>query len=211
MSDTIEVVARTSGGSRESRRLRRSGMVPAILYGHGEKCVELAAKREAVEAMVRHGSRFVELKGAVKESAVVRELQWDARGSEPLHIDLLRVSKSDRIKVRVPIDLKGECPGQRAGGAVNLVMHEIELECTAESIPERIHAMVGALELGHSIKVRDLELPKGATPLAGAEETVVTCLVPGKKAEEAGVTGPLEPEVIGRKPEEEGEAAADKA
>ena len=211
MSDTIEVVARTSGGSRESRRLRRSGMVPAILYGHGEKCVELAAKREAIEAMVRHGSRFVELKGAVKESAVVRELQWDALGNEPLHIDLLRVSKSDRIKVRVPIELKGECPGHRAGGVVNLMMHEIELECTAESIPERIHAMVGSLELGHAIKVRDLDLPKGATPLADAEETVVTCMVPGKKAEDTGVTGPLEPEVIGRKPEEEGEAAADKA
>lgn len=211
MSDTIEVVARTSGGSRESRRLRRAGMVPAILYGHGEKCVELAAKREAIEAMVRHGSRFVELKGAVKESAVVRELQWDARGSEPLHIDLLRVSKSDRIKVSVPIDLKGECPGHRAGGVVNLIMHEIELECTAESIPERIHALVGGLELGHSIKVRDLDLPKGATAVADAEETVVTCMLPGKKAEETGVSGPLEPEVIGRKAEEEGEAEAEKA
>ena len=59
MSDTLEVVSRKVSGSRESRRLRRSGMVPAILYGHGEKCVELAAKREAIEAVVRHGSRFV--------------------------------------------------------------------------------------------------------------------------------------------------------
>ena len=97
MSDTLEVIARTSGGSRESRRLRRTGMVPAILYGHGGKCVELAAKREAVEAVVRHGSRFVELTGALKEGAIIRELQWDAMGSNPIHIDLLRVSKSDRV------------------------------------------------------------------------------------------------------------------
>jgi len=211
MSDTLEVVSRTSGGSRESRRLRRAGMVPAILYGHGEKCVELAAKREAVEAVVRHGSRFVELTGALKEGAIIRELQWDAMGSNPIHIDLLRVSKSDRVKVKVPVDLKGECPGQRAGGLLNLVLHEIELECTADAIPDHIHAQVGHLEVGQSIKVHDLKLPKGATPLIDGDETVVTCMLPTKKAEEAGAPGTAEPEIIGRKAAEEGEAEAEKA
>jgi large subunit ribosomal protein L25 len=209
MSDTLEMVPRKAAGSRESRRLRRNGFIPAILYGHGEKNVELAAKREAVEAVVRHGSRFVELTGAVKTAAVVRELQWDAMGSEPLHIDLLRVSKSDKVKVRVPVDLKGECPGQRAGGIVSIVLHEIELECPAEAIPDHIHAQVGHLEVGHAIKVKDLELPKGARSLADGEETVVTCLVPGKKAEEAAVVA--EPEVIGRKAAEEAGTAAEKA
>lgn len=211
MSDTLEVVPRKSGGSRESRRLRRAGMVPAILYGHGEKCVELAAKREAVEAVVRHGSRFVELTGAVKEGAIIRELQWDAMGSDPLHVDLLRVSKTDRVKVKVPVDLKGECPGQRAGGILNLVLHEIELECTADAIPDHIHAQVGHLEVGHSIKVHDLQLPKGAKALVDGDETVVTCMLPTKKAEEAGAPGTAEPEVIGRKAAEEGEAEAEKA
>lgn len=211
MSDTLEVVTRKAGGSRESRRLRRAGMVPAILYGHGEKCVELAAKREAIEAVVRHGSRFVELTGAVKEGAIIRELQWDAMGSDPLHVDLLRVSKSDRVKVKVPIDLKGECPGQRAGGVVSLVMHEIELECTADAIPDHIHAQIGHLEVGHTIKVHDLHLPKGARALVDGDETVVTCALPSKKAEEAGVAGGAEPEIIGRKPSEEGEAEAEKS
>jgi large subunit ribosomal protein L25 len=211
MSDTLEVVTRKAGGSRDSRRLRRAGMVPAILYGHGEKCVELAAKREAVEAVVRHGSRFVELTGAVKEGAIIRELQWDAMGSDPLHIDLLRVSKSDRVKVKVPIDLKGECPGQRSGGVLSLVMHEIELECTADTIPDHIHAQVGHLEVGHSIKVHDLQLPKGAKALVDGEETVVTCLHPSKKAEEAGTAGAAEPEVIGRKAAEEGASEAEKS
>jgi large subunit ribosomal protein L25 len=211
MSDTLEVVPRTSDGSRASRRLRRSGMVPAILYGHGEACVELAATREAVDAVVRHGSRFVELTGAVKEGAVIRELQWDAMGTFPIHVDLLRVSKSDRVKVRVPVDLKGECPGQRAGGTVNLVMHEIDLECTADSIPEKIHALVGHLELGHALKVRDLELPKGVRALPDAEETVVTCTIAGRKVDETAPAAVGEPEVIGRKAAEEGEAAAEGA
>jgi len=211
MSDTLEVVTRKAGGSRDSRRLRRAGMVPAILYGHGEKCVELAAKREAIEAVVRHGSRFVELTGAVKEGAIIRELQWDAMGSYPLHIDLLRVSKSDRVRVKVPIDLKGECPGQRSGGVLSLVMHEIELECTADTIPDHIHAQVGHLEVGQTIKVHELQLPKGAKALVDGDDTVVSCMVPSKKAEEAGVPGSAEPDVIGRKAAEEGEAEAEKS
>ena len=210
MSDSLEVSSRNATGSRESRRLRRKGLVPAVLYGHGEKCVDLTTTREAVQAMVRHGSRFVELTGAVKTAAVVRELQWDTYGVEPVHVDFLRVSKSDRVKVKVPIDLKGECPGLRAGGVLNLVLHELELECTADTIPDHIHAHVGHLEVGHVIKVHDLQLPAGAKALADGDETVVTCVVPAKKGEEAAPAA-AEPELIGRKPAEEGEAAAEKS
>lgn len=209
MSDSLEVIARKANGSRESRRLRRQGLVPAILYGHGEKCVELAAKREAVEAVIRHGSRIVDLAGAVKESALVRELQWDTFGLEPIHLDLLRVSKSDRIKVKVPVDMKGEAPGHRAGGVVTLLVHEIEIECTPDTIPEKIHAQVGKLELGGSIKAHDLELPQGAKLVHDSDETIVSCTLPGKKTEElAAVAGAAEPEVIGRKAAEEGEGEA---
>jgi|APGre2960657468_1045069.scaffolds.fasta_scaffold07740_2 large subunit ribosomal protein L25 len=210
MSDSIEVSSRQATGTQASRRLRRQGLVPAILYGHGEKCIDLSTKREALELIVRHGSRVVELTGAVKTSALVRELQWDTFGVEPIHVDFLRVSASDRIKVKVPIDLKGECPGQRAGGVVSLLMHEIELECEAAAIPEKIHALVGKLQLGGVIKVHDLELPKGAKSVAEADETVVTCILPVQKGEEAapGVGG-VEPELIGRKPAEEGEAEAE--
>jgi large subunit ribosomal protein L25 len=211
MSDTVEVSLRKGKGTRESQRLRKQGLVPAILYGHGEKCVDLSAKREAVEAAVRHGSRVVNLTGAVKTSALVRELQWDTYGVTPIHIDFLRVSASDRIRVKVPVHLKGECPGQRAGGLVNLVQHEVDLECTADHVPECVYANVGHLELGHTIKVKDLELLHGAKPGGDPDETVVTCMLPGKKTDEAAApTGGIEPEVIGRKAAEEGEAEAGK-
>lgn len=210
MSDTVEVSLRKGKGSRESRRLRKQGQVPAILYGHGEKCVDLAAAREAVEAAVRHGSRVVNLTGAVKTAALVRELQWDTYGVEPIHVDFLRVSASEHIRVKVPVHLKGECPGQRAGGLVNLVLHEVDLDCTADHVPEFVYANVGHLELGHTLKVKDLELLHGAKPGADPEETVVTCVLPGKKAEEAAPSASVEPEVIGRKAAEEGEAEAGK-
>jgi large subunit ribosomal protein L25 len=204
MNDTLEVTLRSTTGSSEARRLRRSGMVPANLYGHGEPCVGLAAKREAVQAAIRHGSRIVELQGAVKTSALIKELQWDTYGVEPLHVDFLRVSASDRIRVKVPVELKGDSPGQRSGGTVNLVIHEIELECNADHVPERVYAPIGQLEVGQAIRVRDLELPEGVQAVVDADDTAVTCTIAGKKvADEAAAS--VEPEVIGRPAE--GEAA----
>ena len=114
------------------------------------------------------------------------------------------------MKVKVPVELKGECPGQRAGGVLSLTLHEIELECRADAVPEKIHVPVGKLQLGGTIKVHDLELPTGAKALADADEAVVTCAVPVDKAEEAAAAG-VEPELIGRKPAEEGEAEAEKS
>lgn len=208
MSDSLEVVTRSATGTRESRRLRRQGMVPAILYGHGEKCVDLATRREALELVIRHGSRVVDLTGAVKESALIRELQWDTFGLEPIHVDLLRVSKTDRVKVKVPVDLKGDAPGHRAGGTVNIVLHEIEIECTPDQIPDKIHAQVGGLEVGGVIKVHDLELPVGAVAVTDGDEPVVSCTMAGVKVEEAAAA-PAEPEVIGRKAADEGKGEAE--
>jgi large subunit ribosomal protein L25 len=198
MNDALEVTLRSTTGSAEARRLRRSGMVPAILYGHGEPCVGLAVKREAVEAAIRHASRIVQLEGAVKTGALIRELQWDTFGTVPLHVDFLRVSATDRVRVKVPVELKGECPGQRAGGTVTLVLHEIELECSADHVPERVHAPVGHLEVGHAVKIRELELPEAARAILDADETVVTCTVAGRKAAEEAAAA-AEPEIIGRK------------
>jgi large subunit ribosomal protein L25 len=207
MSDSLEVMVRKGTGTRECRRLRRDGLVPAILYGHGEKCVDLVTKRESLEAVIRHGSRVVDLSGAVKESALIRDLQWDTYGVKPIHVDLLRVSKSDRVNVKVPIEARGDAPGQHAGGTVNLILHEIEIECTPDSIPEKIYVHLGSLEVGGMVKVQELELPSGAQPLLDGEEPVATCTVSGGKVEESTgeETSSDEPEVIGRQVGEEGE------
>jgi large subunit ribosomal protein L25 len=207
MNDPLEVTLRSTTGSREARRLRRAGLVPAILYGHGEAVVGLAAKREDVEAAIRHGSRVVELKGAVKTGALIRELQWDTFGVEPLHVDFVRVSATERVRVKVPVELKGDCPGQRAGGIVNVLLHEIDLECKADHVPERVFAPVGHLEVGHVLKVADLELPEGSSAVPDAEETVVTCTMPGRKAAAEEAAAAAEPELISRGGEEAAGAA----
>ena len=156
--------------------------MPAILYGHGEDCVGLAAKREDVEAAIRHGSRIVELKGAVKTGALIRELQWDTFGVEPLHVDFLRVSATERVKVKVPVELKGDCPGQRAGGTVNLVLHEIEIRVQCRPCAGTgLRSDRAASRSVTCVKVSDLELPEGATAVLDGEETVVTCTMAGRQ------------------------------
>jgi large subunit ribosomal protein L25 len=205
-SESLEVMPREATGSSECRRMRKQGLVPAVLYGHGEECVNLVAKREAIEAVVRHGSVFVELHGAVTSGAVIRELQWDTFGTQPLHVDFVRASKTERVHVKVPLDMKGEAPGHRNGGLVTLVVHELELECTPDAIPDHLHAVINHLELGGSIKVRDLELPAGARVIADPDDVLVTCLKPGEKPE-SEETSAAEPEVIGRKAAEETEGA----
>lgn len=185
MSDSLQVTARTATGTRACRKLRQAGNVPAILYGHGEECVDLSLRREDVEAMVRHGSRTVELHGAVSTPALVRELQWNTYGTEPLHVDFLRIDLAEKILVTVPVELRGECPGAKAGGTFKHVVHEVQVECTAQTIPEVAVAHVAHLEAGGVLRIKDLEIPEGTTATLDDEEVVASCLLPGQKLEEA--------------------------
>ena len=189
MSDLLEVTARSVTGSKACQKLRQEGHVPAVLYGHGEACVDLVVRRDAIEAMVRHGSKTVELTGAVKSPALVRELQWNAYGTIPLHVDFLRIDPSEKINVVVPVEFRGECPGAKAGGKFKQVIRELEVECTAQTMPEVAVAHVAHLEAGNVLRVKHLELPQGAHATADAEAVVASCLLSSQKLEDSSDIG----------------------
>ena len=189
MSDLLEVTARSVTGSKACQKLRQEGHVPAVLYGHGEACVDLVVRRDAIEAMVRHGSKTVELTGAVKSPALVRELQWNAYGTIPLHVDFLRIDPSEKINVVVPVEFRGECPGAKAGGKFKQVIRELEVECTAQTMPEVAVAHIAHLEAGNVLRVKHLELPQGAHATADAEAVVASCLLSSQKLEDASDIG----------------------
>lgn len=105
MIETVQVEKRDAVGSLAVRKLRAKGLVPAILYGHGEENVCLAVKREAVSNLVRHGARLVALTGGVSETALLRDVQWDTFGSDVVHIDFARVAQSEKVQVTLPIHL----------------------------------------------------------------------------------------------------------
>ena len=120
MSDILEVEPRSALGKLNNRRLRRAGSVPAVLYGHGGACVNLAIPTDEFVNAVQHGSKMFDLKGAVNESALISEIQWDTFGREVLHVDLVRVSKDERLEVSVPLETRGVAPGVRVAGLSSL-------------------------------------------------------------------------------------------
>ncbi len=204
MSETLEVESRDLRGKRNNRRLRASGKIPAVLYGHGQESVSLAVPAEKFDTMVRHGSRMVTLSGAVNESAFVRECQWDTWGEHVVHVDFTRISAHEKVQVQVLVELRGEAPGVREGGVLKQLIHHIEVECEAGSIPEKLSLSVNELVLNGSITVGELEFPSGAVALVEPGKDIVQCVEVIEEEDEEADAGEVEPEIIGRKKDDEG-------
>ena len=206
MSDVIEVSVRESLGKLNSRRLRAEGIVPAVLYGHGEASVSLRLAADQLRASLRHGAHVVNLEGAATGQALLQDVQWDTFHQHILHVDLLRVDAKELVKVEVPIVLRGSAPGENEGGVVDFVHHSIEIETTVISVPDKLHLSLNDLHLGGALKVTDIEdMPAGATVVGDAEAVLVRCVEPttAPDADEAEVAGSIEPEVIGQKDSDE--------
>ncbi|HHM12009.1 MAG TPA: 50S ribosomal protein L25 [Planctomycetaceae bacterium] len=209
-TEVLHCEARQELGTRATRRLRRKGMVPANLYGHGQANVNLAVPVDDVEAAIRHGAHMVQLQGAVNDTAFIREVQWNTFGNEVLHLDLTRVSAKEKVEVDLSIELRGEAPGAKEGGEVSVMTHEVTIVCPAEAIPEKIEVNVNDLHVGTVIHASDLELPEGAELVTPPDTPIVGCQARAEvaeEAEEAPAAADLsaEPEVIGRSKEEESE------
>lgn len=211
MTDVLNVSVRNELGSGRVRRLRRSGRIPAILYGHGEANVNLSIPTPELKAALRHGHKLVDLKGGVNEKALIRVVQWDCFGVDVLHLDLTRVSEQERVEVTVSLELKGEAPGTKEGGIIDHYLFDVEIECPAGEIPDKLVASIKNLHLGQSITLADVLLPPHVTLLTPIDTVVVSCQAQGPTEEEAEAAaaagGSAEPEVIGRKAEETEEEA----
>ena len=206
MAETLNVKMRDTRGTSNARRMRRQGSIPAVLYGHGEASHSLTVGADEMAVVVRHGGRVVELGGALSEKAFIRDVQWDTHGLELLHVDFTRISEHERVEVKVAVEVRGQAAGVKEGGIVEHFVHEIEIECEALSIPDRIEVNINDLTIGNSVTAGDLQLPSGAKLISDAEAVVVQCVEARAEEgeEEAGVApGAAEPEVIGRKAEEE--------
>jgi len=197
---TLSVQLRDESGKRANRRLRNSGRVPAVLYGHGQAVKSLTLAADQLNAAVRHGNRFVALSGGLAENAFIKDIQWNTWGTEILHVDFARVDAHEKVRVTVAVELRGEAPGTKDGGVVKLFMHTIELECEAASIPEKIDVNINHLEFGKVLHASDLALPQGVKALVDATAPVVSCVAPVEVSEEETTAGDdAEPEIIGRK------------
>ncbi len=205
----LEVQSRTTSGTNAAKQLRKKGLVPAVIYGHGEATASLSVPGDALNKAIRHGVRIydVSLQGAIQK-ALLRDIQWDALGHDILHADFYRVSADETITLDVKVVLRGTAPGVTLGGGVLVQqIHSLSVECLIVNIPESIRVSVTELQLDQAIHVRELALPEGVKVKNDPEAIIVQV---SKKIEEviapvvaAPTAESAEPEVIGRVKEEE--------
>jgi large subunit ribosomal protein L25 len=213
MAESIQITAnpRSELGSRANRRLRAAGCIPAVVYGHKEAVVPVTLPDKQIVTHLEHGAHVFDLSmNGQSEKVLVKDVQYDHLGMEILHVDFARVSLDERVQVTVPLELRGTPKGEDDGGVLQQVINELEIECIVTDIPSEIRHNIADMGLDSVLHISDIQLPPGIRCLQDAELIVATVreVVEAEPAEEAE-TGAAEPEVIGRKAEDE-EGAEDK-
>src|SRR5438874_1271606 len=151
-------------GTRVARRLRKNGLIPAVIYGHKQAVVPVTLGRDDVLRMVKSPGHLAELDlGGTTETVLIRDVQWDHLGKEILHLDFTRVSAEEMIETEVPLELRGHAAGIAAGGIVEHLVHSLRVKCRAGAIPDSIKADISSLQVDQGLHVRDLDLPPDVT------------------------------------------------
>lgn len=201
---------RTQRGKKTTRRQRQQGVMPAVIYGHGEAPEAIALNAHDVLLELQHGARVlsVEVQGK-KGQYLLKDVQYDHLGTHPIHIDLMRVDLTEKVRVKVGIELRGTPKGIADGGVLDNPVNQIEVECLVTDIPETLQPNVKHLGVGDVLLAKDLVLPPGVTLITSPEERIAAVRVLAEEAPAAAVEGvePTQPEIITRgKPEETAEA-----
>jgi len=202
---TLTVKTREGTGSRVAARLRKQGLLPAVVYGHKEPVAHISVVAEELDRAIRklHARTFSLTIDGKTDTVLIKELQWDHLGMKMMHVDFERRSLTERVKVTVPVELRNS-PKTTGGGVLDQPFHQLHIECALGSIPDAIRIDILGLLLGKPIHVSDLVLPEGVTVLEAPETVVVQLKMPGAEAVVAEPTG-VEPEVLTAKKPKDGE------
>ncbi|MGF1634109.1 MAG: 50S ribosomal protein L25 [Phycisphaerae bacterium] len=200
----IEVKSRDKLGTRESKRLRKSGYLPAVVYGHGQEVLSVALPFREAAYHIQQGVHIFELGLDGKtEQVLIKDIQFDGIGKQLLHVDFFRVSADERVTVAVAVQFKGTPIGVAEHQGVLLhEADEVEIECRALEIPDRIVLDVSHLNIGEHITAGELKLPDGVTLITDPDHMIASVAAP-RVIEDEPTEAPAEPELIGRKKEDE--------
>ena len=188
MSDmtTISASERERVGKGSARAARRAGLVPAVIYGNKQDPVGITMHAREITKIVHQPGifgRLLEIDVAGNKSTVLtRDIQFHPVSDVVMHLDFLRVSGSASVAVAVPVEFINEdkCPGIKIGGVLNVVRYEVELNCPATAIPEKITIDLEGVKIGDTIHISAIELPDGVTPtIIDRDFTVATLASPG--------------------------------
>jgi large subunit ribosomal protein L25 len=211
-AQSAQVTAKIRGelGSRANKRLRDAGLLPGVVYGHKEAVVPVTLPHKEVVNHLNRGAHIFDLQLEGKnEKVLVKDVQYDHLGTHVIHVDFTRVSLDEKVKVTIPVELKGTPKGEADGGVLQQIIKQLEIECLVTEIPDALRHNVSDMALNSVLHIKDLHLPPGVRVIQDGEYIVATV----KEILEAVAAAPVEgetaePEVIGRKAEEGAEGAA---
>jgi large subunit ribosomal protein L25 len=203
-TNTLSLTARDPEGSRNARRLRRSGLVPGVIYGGGDEPTHFAVDARILRNTLAHSGAILEvsLDGAAGTPVLVKDVQRHPVRGEAVHVDLLRVRMDQAIQTTVTVELVGadEAPGVVEGGVLSQETREITIEALPGDIPDSIKHDVSALEMNATLTLDAITVPAGVTIIDDAETVIASITPPTAEPVEEEIE--TETELVG-----EGEAA----
>jgi large subunit ribosomal protein L25 len=213
---SIQGETRKPGGRHANYRLRKRGLVPAVIYGHGLPPETVALSQRDLLRALEHAQHVIKLSIDQRGTQyLLKDVQYDHLQHRPIHVDLMRVDPSERVTVNVGIELRGEPKGVHEGGDLIQVLTDLDVECPLLNIPEMLRLKIDHLGVGEALHVRDIELPEGVITRHSPDDVVATVrakrgvAVEEEEAEALVEEAGAEPEVIGRAAKEEGSEGED--
>jgi large subunit ribosomal protein L25 len=187
MSDqlTLSAETRDRAGKGASRELRRQNRVPAVIYGNKQEPELIHVKEKALIKLLMTGhfsNSVVEIElGGKKQITIPKDVAFHPVSDRPTHVDFLRIVKGAKVNIEVPVVFINEdaSPGLKRGGVLNIVRHELELICENDKIPDDIQIDVAGFDIGDSIHISHVKLPKGSeSKITDRDFTIATIVAP---------------------------------
>lgn len=188
MSDSyvLTAEARDRVGKGSARAIRRQGKIPAVIYGDSKPPMTVTLPRKDVFMHMQAGG-FMTTVGEIdvdgtRHKVLAKDYQLDPVKDVVLHVDFLRISAKTTVTVNIPVHFENEdiCPGIKQGGVLNIVRHDVEVNCPADSIPEAFTLDLATAEVGDALKISSITLPKGVEPtITDRDFTIAAIAAPG--------------------------------
>jgi large subunit ribosomal protein L25 len=180
----LPVVARDRAGKGAARKTRNAGLIPGVIYGAKQSATLVAIEPKILWAQLNKDgflTQIFDLKlGTETHRVLARDVQFHPVNDRPIHVDFMRVTGDTKLHVAVPVHFinEGASPGLKRGGVLNIELHQIDVVCTAETIPHGIDIDLTGMDIGRSIHISQVKLPEGVRPFISDRDFTVASIAP---------------------------------
>jgi large subunit ribosomal protein L25 len=200
---TIKAESREGTGKGVARKMRREGRIPSVLYGGGRDNINLSLNsKEWMDTVEKNGSslrtqRQTLVIDKAKQMVLLRGFQIHPVSGDPVHVDFMRFNPKQKVEIEVPVNIVGEeeCPGIKAGGMLQQVRRELEVQCLAGDIPEGFEISIATMEIGDSVHIEDIEMPEGVVVNTDVNFTILNIQAPVLEEVETEAPEAIETEI----------------